>query len=80
MVQAGNSDETPGKRRSRGRGFAQLTVGARDDGIVTGMGIRTTDGGWPGSDGGVGEAVGFVRLTVAARDEGGGDEAEDSHN
>jgi len=56
-----------GKRRGRGRGFAQPTVAAWDDGRRgRGLGIRTTDGGRPER-----RRLGGAELTLAVRDEGG---------
>ena len=58
-------------------GFVQLAVAARGKRGV-GEGRRgTTDGGWPGSDGGADE--GFAQLTLAARGTDGG-VGEESHN
>jgi len=46
-----------------GWGRTQLTVVGRGEGHGRGFGIRTTDGGCPGREGGVEE--GFAQLTVA---------------
>ena len=39
------------------------------DGAMTRPGVRTTEGGRLGSDGGVGRHDGFAQLTVAGRDD-----------
>jgi len=64
--------------RGEGVGVAARWLAGASDGPRVGARVRTTGGGWVGSDGVTAEASGFAQLTADAREAKAG--ARGSHN